>query len=133
MISMADMGAEMKMQDIDTPGTEESDAFEDAPDTNTPRAKSVERTSNGHANSDSEAVGATMDGTREGASSGLGIKNIGEDAAFDHGPDQRLPSRTQKSPRDRSVSPSQHLRGLSGDFAVRTPPPPSTVDRARAL
>ncbi|KAK5116064.1 hypothetical protein LTR85_009346 [Meristemomyces frigidus] len=35
--------------------------------------------------------------------------------------------------RERSTSPTKQMQGLSGDFAVGTPPPPSTADRARAL
>ncbi|KAK5136857.1 hypothetical protein LTR08_001779 [Meristemomyces frigidus] len=136
-ITMADTGAEMRVPDVATPGTEDSDTFEDAPDT-TPRASSVVPVSNGHAedatsDGDGEAAILAVDGAAETRASRPETKDIGEDVTLDHLPDMLPPPKPDLPPRERSTSPVKQMQGLSGDLAVGTPPPPSTYDRARAL
>ncbi|KAK0282514.1 hypothetical protein LTR91_001499 [Friedmanniomyces endolithicus] len=44
-----------------------------------------------------------------------------------------VPSKPGLPERERSISPTKQVHGLSGDFAVTNPPPPSTADRVKAL
>ncbi|KAK1810964.1 hypothetical protein LTR12_014680 [Friedmanniomyces endolithicus] len=44
-----------------------------------------------------------------------------------------IPSKPVLPERERSISPTKQVHGLSGDFAVTNPPPPSTADRVKAL
>ncbi|KAK6396131.1 hypothetical protein LTR65_010241 [Meristemomyces frigidus] len=159
---MADIGAEMKARDGETPDADD-DTFEDAPDT-TPRPTSTEPATNGHAytNGDGDATGLAIDGAAEAAQSTVEIKGdvhdddaepkmsarwskfgsddpmlYGGDGAGPEASHSRQPTLDMPPPprpdRGRSASPSKQMQGLSGDFAVGTPPPPSTSDRARAL
>lgn len=89
---------------------------------------------NGH---NEEVSGLAIDGAAETPQSTI------EPATLNSNPQMLPPPTPEPSSRDRSVSPSKvssgrqspakHMHGLSGDFAVSSPPPPSTTDRARSL
>jgi len=142
-ISMADVGAEMKVKDGETPGNEE-DTFEDAVDSaTTPRPGSTEPVLVVEEERPAAAVnGLAIDGASEQAQSTVEVGQ-GGGAALDHVPEMLPPPRPDRASRDRSISPSKvtsgrqspskHMQGLSNDFIVNTPPPPSTADRINAL
>lgn len=157
-ISMADIGGEMRSKDDTTPGND-SDTFEDAP--NTPRPSSTEAVkeqdlaTTGDTKEESLS-GLTIDGVAEtpqsrleanneatehvngSAGSGQGVTPA-QNGALDNVP---LIPQPESSSRDRSISPGTvpsrgqsptKLRGLSGDLNVPITAPPSTAERAHAL
>ncbi|KAK3074397.1 hypothetical protein LTR53_003191 [Teratosphaeriaceae sp. CCFEE 6253] len=135
-VTMADLGAELRAKDGETPGAE-SDTFEDAVDV-TSRVMSPEPATYGIMKTNGEVTGLAIDGA-EGKSSSTVYTNGAPPAAFEptHSRQATLditPALPTPLPeRERSVSPGKQLHGLSGDFAVAAPPPPSTADRIRAL
>ncbi|KAK3650341.1 hypothetical protein LTR56_006317 [Elasticomyces elasticus] len=129
-VTMADIGSELRAKDGETPGTE-SDTFEDAVDVATPKALSPEPVREEHGSMN----GLAIDGAEEVAQSVVHTNGDGthsRQVTLDTAP-ELLSSKPALPDRDMSVSPTKHLHGLSGDFAVATPPPPSSADRVRAL
>ncbi|KAK4555471.1 hypothetical protein LTR86_007223 [Recurvomyces mirabilis] len=135
--SMADVESAMRPRDGDVTPGQESEGFESASES-TPRPVSSAPPV--------EGTGLAIDGVRQTTQS------IVEETGRSNGDEPRVAHSRQTTiditpslgaplsatqSRDRSVSPSkrptQIMQGLSGDFAVNAPPPPSTADRVHAL
>ncbi|KAK5110210.1 hypothetical protein LTR62_006206 [Meristemomyces frigidus] len=138
--TMADSEAVVEVREEDmTPG-QESDAFEDASESTPKPVAAVP-----HVEALDEAAGLAINGAEDTAPSTIEVAALSNgDAKGTHSRQTTVDitpsldsSMAASPPRDRSVSPSkrarQTMKGLSGDFVVTAPPPPSTSDRVHAL